>query len=91
LFRALVSVLFPEKIQMDQSVPADVMYVKWSSPLRITNASNEGNSWWDFWPEPVKSGSNLALLYSSERSSDGTYQSDGNMAVTNYSPLICFT
>jgi hypothetical protein len=55
----------------------------WSTPARVTKASGNGNSWWDFWPAPVQKGRNeggaLALLYTSERNSDGTAMIDGNI------------
>jgi len=59
----------------------------WSSPVRITSATSSGNSWWDFWPEAIKSGSNIALFYSSERSPDGTSISDGNIWLLPSVPL----
>lgn len=55
----------------------------WSAPARVTSASGNGNSWWDFWPEPIPKGKHgggtLALLYTSERNPDGTAMIDGNI------------
>lgn len=51
----------------------------WSTPLRLTTASYNGNNWWDFWPQPYKKGDSLYLFYTSERSSDGTDRTDGNI------------
>jgi hypothetical protein len=51
----------------------------WSTPARVTKAHNDGNTWWDFWPEPIKSGSDIALFYTSERSADGSHMIDGNI------------
>jgi len=59
----------------------------WSSPLRVTRASSSGNYWWDFWPEAIKSDSNIALFYSSERNPDGTSRSDGNIWLLPTIPL----
>ena len=59
----------------------------WSSPLRVTSAASSGNYWWDFWPEAIKSGSKVALFYSSERSPDGTSRSDGNIWLIPSIPL----
>jgi hypothetical protein len=55
----------------------------WTSPARVTEAHCGENSWWDFWPQPIHKGRNeggtLALLYTSERNSDGTAMIDGNI------------
>ena len=59
------------------TTPSDPL--SWSPPVRLTRATSSGNSWWDFWPEAIKSGSDIALFYSSERSPDGTFRSDGNI------------
>jgi hypothetical protein len=55
----------------------------WSNPVAITTAHFGTESWWDFWPQPIsvsKSISNsVFLVYTSERSGDGTSKSDGNI------------
>ena len=55
----------------------------WSDPVRVTSASGNGNSWWDFWPKPIPKGRHgdgtLALLYTSEGNADGTGMTDGNI------------
>ena len=63
------------------STPMDP--ASWSDPVRVTSASGNGNSWWDFWPKPIPKGRHgdgtLALLYTSERNADGTGMTDGNI------------
>ncbi|MDD1668969.1 MAG: hypothetical protein LUO97_04120, partial [Methanomicrobiales archaeon] len=65
------------------SSPAPMTPESWSDPVRVTRATGNGNSWWDFWPEPIQKGRNeggaLALLYTSERNPDGTSMIDGNI------------
>ena len=59
----------------------------WSAPLRVTTASSGSNSWWDFWPEPIKSDGGICLFYTSERNSPGTGMSDGNIWMLMAVPL----
>jgi hypothetical protein len=47
----------------------------WSTPVKLTTANN----WWDFWPRPYKKGGSTYLFYTSERNSDGTERTDGNI------------
>jgi len=58
----------------------------WSAPVRATTASYGTENWWDFWPEPFKRGSTY-LFYTSERNSDGTAMTDGNIWVYMAVPL----
>ena len=55
----------------------------WSNPVAVTTAHYEAENWWDFWPQPIGIGksvsSSVFLVYTSERSSDGTSRSDGNI------------
>jgi len=64
----------------------------WSTPVRVTTASYDGNSWWDFWPEPYKKGregeGSLCMFYTSERNSGGTAMIDGNIWVYIAVPLM---
>jgi hypothetical protein len=47
----------------------------WSTPVKLTTA----NDWWDFWPRPYKKDNSIYLFYTSERNSDGTGRTDGNI------------
>jgi hypothetical protein len=47
----------------------------WSTPVKLTTANN----WWDFWPRPYKKDNLIYLFYTSERNSDGTARTDGNI------------
>ncbi len=51
----------------------------WSTPTRLTTASYNGNNWWDFWPAPYKKGESIYLFFTSERNSDATDRTDGNI------------
>jgi hypothetical protein len=55
----------------------------WSDPMKVTTANYGTESWWDFWPQPIavcgKALNPVFLVYTSERSNDGTSRSDGNI------------
>ncbi len=55
----------------------------WSNSVAITTAHYGTGSWWDFWPQPISGSKNISnsvfLVYTSERSNDGTSKSDGNI------------
>lgn len=55
----------------------------WSPPVRLTTAMYGDSGWWDFWPEPILKGRTYtgspALVFTSERNSDGTDRADGNI------------
>lgn len=51
----------------------------WSPPVKITTASYGINNWWDFWPRPYEKDGPIYLFYTSERNSDGTERTDGNI------------
>lgn len=55
----------------------------WTAPAKMTTASYGTENWWDFWPQPIDGDTRTCdrtfLAYTSERSSDGTSRSDGNI------------
>ncbi len=55
----------------------------WSNPTALTTAHCGAENWWDFWPQTAaahgRALNSVYLVYTSERNTDGTSRSDGNI------------
>jgi hypothetical protein len=72
-----IFVVKDNSLQRPSTNPTDPS--SWSTQVRLTTANYDGNNWWDFWPKPCKKDDSIYLFYTSERNSDDTERTDGNI------------